>query len=221
MFQRCSPQIWTNLGLHLNLPQATFLTGKVFYNTLLFNCLLIRFLSQGWGKIWGQYSTGGGKGSSGRKGPTGWLLGLLLGALGIDFWWHNLTTWMYIIRGLVSSNLSRLLSRETRLSNKGRRRRRRQTDHRTHSEHTQVLMRLTPHVNVCDHENFELTARQSKCPKTKINFKMLLFWIFIHRSGLIFHSINAFILHLFSSPLGALHIQMNKYRFTPGSFAVS
>ena len=46
---------------------------------------------------------------------------------------------------------------------------------------------------------------------------MLLFRIFIHRSNLIFHFTNAFIFHLFSSPLGALHIQMNKYQFTPGS----
>ena len=77
------------------------------------------------------------------------------------------------------------------------------------------------YVTVCNHENFKLVARQSKCPKTKIHFKMLLFRIFIHRSSLIFHFINAFILHLFSSPLGALHIQMNKYQFTPGSFAAS
>lgn len=75
----------------------------------------------------------------------------------------------------------------------------------------------TNHVSVYDHEDFELAARQSKCPKTKIHFKMLLFRIFIHRSNLIFHFTNAFIFHLFSSPLGALHIQMNKYQFTPGS----
>lgn len=73
---------------------------------------------------------------------------------------------------------------------------------------------------VCDHENFELAARQSKCPKNKIHFKMLLFRIFIHRSSLIFHSINVFVLHLFPSPLGALHIQMNKYPFTSGSLCL-
>lgn len=82
---------------------------------------------------------------------------------------------------------------------------------------SQADRKLTNHVSVGDHENFELAARQSKCPKTKIHFQMLLFRIFIHRSSLIFHSINAFTSHLFSSPLGALHIQMNRSRFTPGS----
>lgn len=69
-------------------------------------------------------------------------------------------------------------------------------------------------VSVCDCANLELAARHSKCPKTKIHFKMFLFRIFIHRSGLIFHFINAFISYLFSFPQGILHIQMNKYRFT-------
>lgn len=53
-------------------------------------------------------------------------------------------------------------------------------------------------ISVCDCENPELAARHSKCPKTKIHFKMFLFRIFIHRSGLIFHFINAFISYLFS-----------------------
>lgn len=55
-------------------------------------------------------------------------------------------------------------------------------------------------VSVCDGANLELATRHSKCPKTKIHFQMFLFWIFIHRSGLIFHFINAFISHLFSLP---------------------
>lgn len=55
-------------------------------------------------------------------------------------------------------------------------------------------------VSVCDCANLELAARHSKCPKTKIHFKMFLFRIFIHRSGLIFHFINAFISYLFSLP---------------------
>lgn len=55
-------------------------------------------------------------------------------------------------------------------------------------------------VSVCERTNLELAARHSKCPKTKIHLKMFLFRIFIHRSSLRFHFINAFISHLFSVP---------------------
>lgn len=82
--------------------------------------------------------------------------------------------------------------------------------------HQHLEQMQSQHTCKCvrDCENPELAARHSKCPKTKIHFKMFLFRIFIHRSGLIFHFINAFISYLFSLPQGILHTQMNKYRFT-------